>query len=180
MKALYLLFIATTFLFASQKYKISQDNYDEYGDKGTISNLYIARSDKALLSFTAYEKSGGCGRRDYQEAVYDLNESKITIYTKWSGYSVKGYRKMVYSLEDGTSAKLISSHIYVLDERGEDSLQDIKYLKNGVKDAHEKKLLDEYISSTQKAYKGKFVFKKDKEELIAEVNGAFQSRLFHY
>ena len=184
MKALYLLFIAVTFLYATQseitisnqKYRISEDSYNEYGEKGSTLTLYSADSKTAVLSFTTYEKYGGCGKRNYKESIYDVDGESLTIYDKWSGYDISGYREMIYHFKDG-KAKLISSKFYIIDKSMENGQKVKNMLLKTSKDSKQEEILKHYINSIERAYKGEFLFKKDKDELIARVERAFEKSM---
>jgi hypothetical protein len=184
MKALYLLLIAVAFLYANQvevtisdqKYIVSEDSYNEYGEKGSTLTLYNANSKTAVLSFTTYERYGGCGKRNYKESVYEIAGENLTIYDKWSGYDIKGYRKMVYHFEGGR-AKLISSKFYIIDKSMENGKEVEKLLKLRSKDSKQEEALKHYIDSMERSYKGEFIIGEAKDELSASVERAFEKSM---
>ena len=171
-----------TFLYASEKeividkktYKLTKEKYKEYGDEGLLLNFYQKNQsdiNKPFFSFLLFQRSGGCGKSNYEKGTYEVKGSQVLIYTKWHGYSIDGYRKMVYEFDTNTTkAKKLSCKLYISNK--EDSNSGATFLEKNPIEKKEQQLLDEYISSIEKIYKGEFVLKDEAKKLADEVNSA--------
>ncbi len=186
LKILFFLLLFGTFIYSfddvvvinDKKYKLLKEQYNEYGERGLLLNFYTLDEHKLALSFLLSQQFGGCGKRDYEESTYEIEGSNVTVYTKWRGYDIDGYRKMVYEFDKNlTKAKQISCKLYIDARSLDDKNSGVEYLHTKPKDKKQKELLDEYIKSIEKIYKGEFVLAKRYEQLSHEVEKALKKSL---
>jgi len=162
-----------------QKYEVEKEAYDEYGEKGIVLNFYrLPKKSHSSLMFLLTQTYGSCTQKNYEESTYDINGSLISIYTKWSGYSIDGYRKMIYKFDkNNKKAKRILCKFYIDSRNEDDKNSGVQYLQNATKTPQEQELLNEYIHSIEKLYKGKFLQDDEAVNLSKEVEAAFSKSL---
>ena len=164
---------------------MTTESYNLYGSKGNVMRIYqkVPNSKrKYLLSFTLDETTGGCRTTSAEEGSYEVSGSKITFYTLWNRRNNAdepyGARIQTYIVEENGELKRISSKIYIETEpRNRANQSAMQYLFQAPLTQSQKDALQKYVKSAQQHFKGTFVFGKEAETLIKEVNKALQRKM---
>jgi len=115
MRILLLLFAVCLTLFAidsekvvminHHRFDVVQESYREYGDKGVELKIYRHGADREklpLLSFSLLYSSGSCASKSLQEGAYEINGSKIILYSRWERADGReAAEPMMHRLETG-------------------------------------------------------------------------------
>jgi len=157
-----------------QNYILKKENYREYGDKGTLLHFYHDNSlTTPALSITLQRSFGDCGKKTYEKSSYEIQDSKLIYYSKWHGFSMNGYRKMVYSFEKNASHAVQIENTLTLDDHSDASALLHKKKKNEKESAQ----LEAYIKTIQSRYHAEFL-PEDKAEILArEVEKALSQNM---
>lgn len=176
--------LLTGFTLSDQHFMIKTESYHIYDSKGKVLRLYQKRGDgeaAELLSFTLDDTTGACHERSIEEGSYEINGSMITFYTRWErrGNSDAPYGARIkrYTVDGNGALKLLSSKIYIETERKSEMQESaMQYLFQTPVTEKEKEALQNYIENTEKRFKGTFVFGKEAESLINEVQAALDRK----
>ena len=195
MRILFLFFTVCVTLFAIDSEKVVtinhhqfdlvQESYREYGDKGVEMKIYRHGADREklpMLSFSLMYSSGSCASKSIQEGAYEINGSKIILYSRWerSGRAYDapvGDRIQVYRVDDNGSITYESGKLYI--ERYAkryDPQSGMQYLFNAPKNKQEKEALRGYIKRVEHIFEGKFVQGKAANALHDEVEEALMRK----
>jgi len=195
MRILLLLFAVCLTLFAidsekvvminHHRFDVVQESYREYGDKGVELKIYRHGADREklpLLSFSLLYSSGSCASKSLQEGAYEINGSKIILYSRWerSGRAYDaptGDRIQVYRVDDNGTIVYESGKLYI--ERYAkryDPESGMQYLFNAPKNRQEQEALREYKKRVERIFKGKFVEGKAAKALHDEVEEALMRK----
>lgn len=176
--------LLTGFTLSDQHFMIKTESYHIYDSKGKVLRLYQKRGDgeaAELLSFTLDDTTGACHERSIEEGSYEINGSMITFYTRWerrgNSDAPYGVRIKRYTVDGNGALKLLSSKIYIETERKSEMQESaMQYLFQTPVTEKEKEALQNYIENTEKRFKGTFVFGKEAESLINEVQAALDRK----
>ena len=157
-----------------QNYTLKKENYREYGDKGTLLHFYHDSSlTTPALSITLQRSFGSCGEKTYEKSSYKIQDSKLIYYSKWHGFSMDGYRKMVYSFEKNASHAVQIENTLTLDDHSDASTLLHKKKKNEKESAQ----LEAYIKTIQSRYHAEFLLGDKAEILAREVEKALAQNM---
>lgn len=174
----------TPLTLADQHFMIKTETYDIYDSKGTVMRLYQELSTKEmkqLFAFTLEDTTGACHEKSVEEGSYEVDGSTIIFYTLWNrrGNSDAPYGARIqrYSVDPKGELKLLSSRIYIETERKSEAKESaMRFLFQSPETQTEKEALQKYIEYAEQRFKGIFVFGKEAESLIKEVNEALHRK----
>ena len=161
------------------------ETYREYGDRGTELKIYPQKGERdklPLLALTLQYISGGCADKSIEEGTYEINGSKIILYSRWerSGRAEDapmGDRIQVYRVDDNGSIVYESGKLYI--ERYTkryDPESGMQYLFNVPKNKQEQEALHGYKKRVERIFKGKFVQGRAAKALHDEVEEALMRK----
>ena len=167
------------------QFDLVQESYREYGDKGVEMKIYRHgdnREKLPLLSFSLFYASGSCSGKSIEEGAYEINGSKIILYSRWErngrAYDAPaGDRIQVYRVDDNGSIIYESGKLYI--ERYAkryDPQSGMQYLFNAPKNKQEQEALRGYIKRVEDIFEGKFVQGKAANALHNEVEEALMRK----
>jgi len=171
MKRLVILPLLINFIYAQeakvinhQNYILTKEDYREYGEKGRLLHFYHDKNLKTpALTITLERSYGACGKKNYEDSSYKIEGSKLIYYSKWHGFSIDGYRKMVYNFKKNALHPTKESNILTLNNHSDDAT----LLEKKVKNQNEATRLATYIKSIQKRYDANFLL-GDKAAMLAK------------
>ena len=169
-------------LINGQPFKIVEEPYDEYGDKGIMLKVYKAMEKYPLLTLTFENKSGSCSSRTTQEGSYEIKEDTITFYSHWKrkgkAYdSPIGDRIQVFKVDEKGNIKQVSGRVYIEQHTKNSKNEDgMNYLFDTPKTQEGKALLKSYVGSVERIFEATFVFEKEADRLTEEVYWALQRK----
>jgi len=187
--------LSTTALFSKgwssitinkQPFELFEEYYDEYDSKGKTVTFYKKGEDgnkTSLLSFVLDDATGGCNDKSIEKGSYEVNGTILSFYTLWkrqgsvddAPYGAKISR---YEVAENGELKHLSSELYVeTHTEDSDNNSGMKFLFEEAKTEEDKKLLKKYVSSVEKNFHGTFLFSKDADRLMKEVNKAMRRQM---
>jgi len=161
------------------------ETYREYGDRGTELKIYPQKGERdklPLLALTSQYISGGCADKSIEEGTYEINGSKIILYSRWerSGTAEdapKGDRIQVYRVDDNGSIVYESGKLYIeLYTKRYDPESGMQYLFSVPKNKQEQEALRMYKKRVEDIYEGEFVQGKAAKALHGEVEEALMRK----
>ena len=189
------LLLSTALLFSAelthinmgnQDFSLTTESYDIYDSKGTVLRMSSDERNNDLLfvlSLILRDASGTCAAKNVQEGSYEINGTRITLYSSWErkgrAYDTPtGARIQVFEVQADHSVKRISSKIYIEAHRENYTKgSGMEYLFKTPKTEEEKSQFSQYILRMERKYKGKFVFGKEAKQLKEEVSKALTRKL---
>ncbi|MFT7878782.1 MAG: hypothetical protein ABXS91_00160 [Sulfurimonas sp.] len=174
----------TPLTLADQHFMIKTETYDIYDSKGTVMRFYQelpTKEMKQLFAFTLEDTTGACHKKSVEEGSYEVDGSTIIFYTLWNRYGSAdapyGARIKRYSVDTNGKLKLLLSKIYIETERKSEAQKSaMRFLFQAPVSKNEKEALQKYIEYAEQRFKGIFVFGKEAESLIKEVNEALHRK----
>lgn len=177
--------VSNSLMLSGHEFIMATESYNLYGSKGNVVRFYQKVPNakiKPLLSFTLDETTGGCRITSVEDGSYEVSGSKITFYTLWdrrnNADEPYGARIQTYIIEENGEFKLLSSKIYIETEpkrRADQSA--MQYLFQPPVTPRQKEALRRYVESAEQRFKGRFVFGKEAQSLIKEVNEALHRKM---
>ena len=196
MKIFLVIFFTINTLFATaelehvtlgnQDFSIVTESYEIYDSKGEVMKFYKEERNNDLtfvLSLILKDKTGSCSDKSLQEGAYEINGTTITLYSFWDRKgkvydSPYGARIQQYDMLPNHTVVLRSSKVYIETARKSyDRESGMQYLFTPPKTALEKEVLDAYIKSVEKEYKGVFVFGEEAKMLLNAVHEALRRQM---
>ncbi|MCB4749048.1 MAG: hypothetical protein LGB71_07200 [Sulfurovum sp.] len=165
---------------------VIEESYDMYSSKGKIARFYQEEPNsnlKYLFSLTLHDKTGTCSAQSIEEGSYEVNNTTLTLYTKWNrqGYTHDvpyGFRIVQYRLENNGTISRLNSKIYVeTTKKSRHKNNAVYFLSTPPTTQKERKILSDYIQNVQKRFKGKFVQGKEADMLKKKVEAVLMRKM---
>ncbi len=135
------------------------------------------------MTHTIFVAAGDHDSESIEIGSSETTDSSITFYSYWNRAGDApaepyGVRKKVYIVSVKGQFILSSSQIYIeATKRGKFEHKGMEYLFIKAKTPAQQKLLNSYLSETEKTYNGKFVLGESSKNLLQEVKQKLQKQI---